>query len=355
MKYRAMCILAVLSIGWLSSGFDTQTANAGGGNFANLTAYVMNLKLQMVQAVSLGDGLVTNSPKFEKPPVAMLLTPDQSRLLVVHRSRPKEMQALSILDSRDMKVLATLENFGNAAPITFEEYNVGHVYGQWDSSGKLLTVLCWGGPENDPELVQIDVSTSRILGRYTLDSELDGLTGPVAVVPGSKAALVFVKKNIQGKDKKSNAGSAGLGLVLANLRDISDCRVISLSGTSGYTLASPDGAYLYVVGNGNTNPKSKQELPAYIHVVSLKTNSLERTVEAGIAVTGSYVDTERGRVIFGSTGAGGADSRVIAVRGNENTEERSVPGKPRSIVAAAKPSAFTWSARILWRYLTLSR
>jgi|GEM_PF-2691560 len=269
---------------------------------AELKAYVMDTDKKTARSVSLPAGTVLESPKMDKTPALMVLSPDGSRLLVFERAtgyrhRDERLDgvlmltvgqpnSLSIFDTRDMKLVARLDKVGwNAVAHPSTRWPQGEINAAWDGSGKFLTILAWGKKGENPEIVQLDVAKASIAGRLPLPCKTNEVDAMLHI-SGDTAAVLYGKRDKEGKTNATHT------LVLVNLTNLADSKEISLPGIPRNLARSPDGDRLFILADDGGRIKENGQ--AHLHVVSTANRSLLQTVDGGFVLADALADQTSG-------------------------------------------------------------
>jgi hypothetical protein len=305
--------------------------------------YVMDTHKNIVQSVSFSDGTIIDSSKLDEPPSRMVLSPDGSRLIVFIRPsywgpglldkrrsgaalmRPKHPHKVSIFNTDDMKLAGEIDELGwNATYIERDHWPLAGINGMWDAEGRRFTLLCWGKKGTSPEIAQIDAHTGTLAGRIALDCEINEIKALTPLIEGRMAALLYENSEKQKKAKNKPTHN----VVLVNLHNIQESKQIELAGFMDQMLPSQDGNYLYVLAQGNYKQKSNEYIPAALHIISLGSLTLEKTIDGGLALSDAITDENRGRTIIVCVGKQGTSSGLIAVQGTEVVQELKLSNPP---------------------------
>jgi DNA-binding beta-propeller fold protein YncE len=309
--------------------------------------YVLDTDKRIIQSVGLDDESVTDSPKIDEIPNIMLLSPDGSRLVVFERgggttlsdsrwvglpiTRVGKMTAVDIFDTKDMRLTARIEKVGwNAAPNSMAIWPLAEINGLWDESGQLLTVLCWGKKNENPELVQLDVQKGIVTERFPLACKVSEVTPLRPVVPGTSAALVYENEEEQKKSK----GKPIHKLVLVDLKDLSQTKEIPLSGYLDDFSVSPDSQYIYVFSYGSR--KYKDSLDGHLHTVSARDGSLVKSLDGGFAFSEAAVYADAQLTLVGRVRKQGEKSVVLALKQGQEFGNVEIPDVPLKLRIAPR-------------------
>ena len=313
----------------IALSFALHTAVAWAQPPAELKAYVMDTDKKIVGSVSLPAGTVLESPKLDKTPALMVLSPDGSRLLVFERATGyrrrddrldgvstltvAQPNSLSIFDTRDMKLVARLEKVGwNAVAHPLTIWPQAEINAAWDGSGKLLTILAWGKKGQKPEIVQLDVPKARVTGRLPLPCKTDEVM-PMLQVSGDTAAVLYENQEKKGK-------TATHKLVLVNLTNLADSKEIS--GIARELARSPDGDHLFVLADDGL--KIKEPGQAHLHVISAANRSLLQTIDGGFFLADALADQSSGLTLITRMGKTGT-STLFAFQRDQKKAEIEIP------------------------------
>ena len=310
---------------------------------ADLRAYVMDTETNKVYSTLLPAGTVVESPKLEETPSLMVLSPDGSRLLVFERNgrgrgfaRRLEMPplqafgeptALSIFDTRDMKLIVRLKDVGwNASAHPFMRWPEAEISAAWDSSGQLLTILAWGKHDKNPELVQLDVSKGSIAGRRPLDCE-SGEVNALLPISGDTAAVLYGRRDIKPKANVTHK------LVFVNLKNLADSKEVSLAGIPRNLARSPDGEHVFVLADDGA--KITEAGQAHLHVLSASTRSLLQTIDGGFFLADAEPDPDSTLTLISRMGKKGV-STVFIFDGDKKKAEIDIQGVTLKTTLAPK-------------------
>ncbi len=320
-------------------------APAWAGNPAEFTVYVMDADKKLVQSVSMPSGTVSGSSQLTRTPGLMTLTPDGSRLLVFERGdrkhlsegrakgsyilRLKEPNSLSIFDTRDMKLVARLDDIGwNAVAFPAFSWPQGELSAAWDSSGKLLTLLVWGSGEKhkNPEIIQVDVTKGSIAGRWPLHCE-PGEVNPLLQISPNRATVLYGKRDLKNKADATHT------ILFIDLSNLANSKEVSLPGIPRDLARSSDADHVFVLADQGV--KSKERGEAHLHIVSTAQRSLVRSIDAGFYLSDAVVDQNTGLTLI-SRMSKDRTSVLMAFRGDQQMAEIEIPDVALDLAIAPK-------------------
>ncbi len=302
------------------------------GNPEEFRAYVLDAEKKSVESIALPGGTISETVVLEKTPTLMALSPDGSRLLVFEYDDKERLaerrqkglpiirfgkpNSLSILDTRDMKRIARLDDIGwNAVAHPFLLWPQAEINAMWDSSGRFITLLAWGVKDKNPEIVQIDIAKGAISGRQTLPCK-PGEVDPILRVSSDRAAVLYGKRT---QDKKT---SAGHNLLLFNLANLADSKELSLPGIPRELAASVDGDHVFVLADDGN--KIKEPGQAHLHIVSAAQRGLVQSIDGGFSLVDALTDPATGLTLISRIGKTGK-STLFAFAKKELKAEIEIP------------------------------
>ena len=305
--------------------------------------YVLDAEKKTVELLSFPSGKSLQSVSLGKTPSLMALSPDGSRLLVFEQDDKERLaerrqkglpiirfgkpNSLSIFDTRDMKLIARLDDVGwNASAHPVLLWPQAEINAMWDSSGSFLTVLAWGVKDKNPEIVQLDVVNGSIAGRLPLQCK-PGEVDPILQVSGDSAAVLYGKREPEKKSPPTHK------LILVNLRNLADSKDLTLPGIPREMAASPDGDHVYILADDGT--KIKEPGQAHLHIVSVAQHSLMQSIDGGFSLVDALTDPAGGLTLISRVGKT-ATSTLFAFQNDKKKAEIEISDVVMQAVLAPK-------------------
>ena len=308
--------LALASLGPASASFAQPASKA----------YVLDTGAgaRGVVAVELPSGKRLGSLALPGTPVALLQSPDGSRLVVLDRGPGEDKgdrgykatgkSSAVVVDPATLTVVGRVELGAGVAG--------GHSYFSPDS--RRLTLLCPGYEAKNPaeaqarELVNVDLTTGRETGRLTLEPG----SVPSGLGQGGQSLSV-----IQGLPRTEKFPYPKSQLLVVDLAGPS---VRSKLDMGGWANAHSDGAHFYLLETGKPDKDPQKNRNGRVQVASLERGALVGNLDAGRGPDGLYPDEARGQVFVPSQGPPGAsEGELRVIRGDSLAATLKVAARPK--------------------------
>jgi hypothetical protein len=321
----------LLSFLFINSSFSLE-------NISNLTVLALDKKQSTVQSISFPDGHIISERKFIKVLTPMILNPDKSRLVVLTEGSKKNAVSLHVVNPQNMEIYWSFKDIG--WKVIEKLKSSRDVYGAWDSSGKILTIIFWGHKKHKPEVVQVDIFKGNIVGRIPIDCTKFFILPPTQVIKGEKIVLTYKGEGTTLMQLMRNKTPVDTyRLLIINLHNILDSKDLTLNGYLSDKMAvSPDKSFFYVNSIGLNLKEIDKSMPTTgVHVISTATDNLVEEYGPYHQIGEPYIDTVNNYVIFPCIRPMSNDTPHLAVfKGKDIIKEIPLGDKPFSITKVPK-------------------
>jgi DNA-binding beta-propeller fold protein YncE len=287
-------------------------------------AYILDSGARALVALDLPSGKRLGSLALPGTPVAMLQSPDGSRLVVLDRGPGEDKEergykasgrsSATVVDPATLTVVGHVElGFGLEA---------GRSY--FSPDGRRLTVLCPGYEAKNPaealirEVVNVDLTTGRETGRLTVE------TGSVPILASRDGRSLPL---IQGLPRAERFPYPQSRLFIV---DVAGPSVRAKLDMGGWTNLYTDGTHFYLLHPGKPDKNPQRNRNGTVQVASVERGTLAGSLDAGRGPRGLYQDESGGQVFIPSDGpSAAAEGQVRVVRGAELAATLPVAANPR--------------------------
>ncbi len=315
----ALCgvALALASLGPASAGFAQPASKA----------YVLDSGARSLVALELPSGKRLGVLALAGAPVAMLQSPDGTRLVVLDRGPGEDK------DERGYKAtgksIATVVDPATLTVVGRVELGAGLATGRsyWSSDSRRLTLSCPGYEAKNPaeaqirELVNVDVSTGREAGRLTLEP------GSVPIAAGKDGQSLALIQGLPRTEKFPYPQSRVFVV------DLAFPSVRAKIDTGTWNSLYADGTHFYLLDEGKADKNPQKNRNGTVQVASLERGVLAGSLDAGRGPRGLYQDESGGQVFIPSEGPPGAtEGELRVIRGDQLVATLKVAAKPKLLV-----------------------
>ena len=278
-----------------------------GGAETRPRVFVLESEPPGLAAVALDTGESLGRLGLAGQPERMVLSPDNSRLVVLDRGPGKDTRFgyhptgkswATVIDPASLQEVGRAElcwnvDVGWASGARVRDPGVFSV------DGRRLTLPCTGYRSQKPEetlsrqLVNLDLGSGRVTGRIEFARAIDWLLA----LPGGDCAVVY-----SAREAPKNQPPLPAELRFVDLTTLEVQQTVTLEGDPGRPTLSAEGEYLYLLEYGKPDKKPEKNINGRVQVVSVARRAHEINLEAGSAPRGLVVDKEGLQVFLLSEG-----------------------------------------------------